>query len=46
MCIVDPAERRLAERGGLAGLFASHPPIRERAARLRAMAYQPQPAGG
>jgi heat shock protein HtpX len=40
MCIVDPAERRLADSEGFAGRFASHPPIRERIARLEAMAYR------
>lgn len=38
MCIVDPGERRLT--GERASIFASHPPIRVRIARLRAMAYQ------
>jgi heat shock protein HtpX len=41
MCIIDPAERRISSRPGLLGdVFASHPPIRERIARLRAMAYE------
>ncbi len=41
LCIVDPAERRVSERPGLVGdVFASHPPMRERIARLRGMAYQ------
>jgi heat shock protein HtpX len=41
MCIVDPAERRISANPGLLGdVFASHPPIRERIARLRAMAYE------
>jgi len=40
LCIVDPGERRLAEREGLVGdLFASHPPIRQRIAQLKAMSY-------
>ncbi|HKP28675.1 MAG TPA: M48 family metallopeptidase [Gemmatimonadales bacterium] len=40
MCIVDPGERRLSERPGRLGdIFASHPPIGERVARLRTMAY-------
>lgn len=40
MCIVDPAERKLAEREGFVGnLLASHPPIRLRLARLRGMGY-------
>lgn len=41
LCIVDPAERRVSDRPGLVGdVFASHPPMRERIARLRGMAYQ------
>lgn len=41
LCIVDPAERKVSERSGLLGdVFASHPPMRERVARLRGMAYQ------
>lgn len=41
LCIVDPAERKVSERPGLVGdVFASHPPMRERVARLRGMAYQ------
>lgn len=43
MCIVDPSERRLEAKGGVLGAFASHPPIGQRVARLRAMAYE---AGG
>lgn len=40
LCIVDPAERRFAEHEGLFGdVFASHPPIRQRIAQLKAMAY-------
>jgi heat shock protein HtpX len=40
MCIVDPTERRFTEKEGFLGdLFASHPPIRLRLARLRGMAY-------
>jgi heat shock protein HtpX len=47
LCIVDPAERRLAEREGFLGdLFASHPPIRQRVAQLRAMAYAEQKRAG
>lgn len=41
MCIVDPSERRFADHGGWMGRFASHPPIRERLARLRAMSFLP-----
>jgi heat shock protein HtpX len=40
MCIVDPAERKLTSDTGPFARFASHPPIAERKARLRAMAYQ------
>ena len=42
LCIVDPAERSCRTgRGFLGDVFASHPPIRERVARLSGMAYQP-----
>jgi heat shock protein HtpX len=41
LCIVDPAERRLSDREGIVGdIFASHPPIRMRVARLKGMAFQ------
>lgn len=41
LCIVDPAERRISAHEGLLGdLFASHPPIRRRVARLTGMAFQ------
>jgi heat shock protein HtpX len=47
MCIVDPAEARLAEREGFVGnLLASHPPIRLRVARLHGMAYLAQNQAG
>ena len=47
LCIVDPAERRIAAREGLVGdVFASHPPIRQRIARLRGMSYQFAKQGG
>jgi heat shock protein HtpX len=40
MCIVDPAGSALAAKEGFLGnVFASHPPIRVRVARLRGMAY-------
>ncbi|MBX3145471.1 MAG: M48 family metallopeptidase [Gemmatimonadales bacterium] len=39
MCIVDPAERRFAGKSGFLGMMASHPPIEERVARLRAMSF-------
>jgi heat shock protein HtpX len=42
LCIMDPLERRLNEKEGfVADLFATHPPINERIARLEAIAYQP-----
>lgn len=45
MCIVDPAERRISANPGVLGdVFASHPPISLRIARLRGMAYQQQKA--
>lgn len=41
LCIADPRGRRINEReGGLAELFATHPPIAKRIALLREMAYQ------
>jgi heat shock protein HtpX len=41
LCIVDPAERRIASREGFVGdVFASHPPIRQRITRLKGMSYQ------
>ena len=47
LCIVDPGERRLSEQAGFfGGLFASHPPIRLRVARLRGMSYQRPAAEG
>jgi len=40
LCIVDPGERKLAAKVGfLGGLFESHPPIRQRVARLHGMGY-------
>jgi len=46
LCIVDPSERKVSERPGLVGdVFASHPPMRERVARLRGMAYQSSVVG-
>jgi heat shock protein HtpX len=42
MCITDPFESPWGEREGkMADLMATHPPIGERIARLRTMAYQP-----
>ncbi|HEX9894833.1 MAG TPA: M48 family metallopeptidase [Gemmatimonadales bacterium] len=46
MCIVDPGERRMSAKGGSGmSVFASHPPIGERIARLQAMGYQPVEGG-
>ena len=46
LCIADPSHRKLNEReGGLADLFGTHPPMRLRVARLRAMAFQAQKRG-
>ena len=40
LCIVDPAERKISSNEGFLGnLFASHPPMRLRLARLRGMGY-------
>jgi heat shock protein HtpX len=47
LCIIDPGERRFSEKEGLVGhLFASHPPIRLRLARLRGMGYAALKHGG
>ena len=41
LCIVDPGERKLSSREGKwADIFASHPPMKHRIARLKGMAYQ------
>ncbi|HEY4953921.1 MAG TPA: M48 family metalloprotease [Gemmatimonadaceae bacterium] len=41
LCIVDPFHSVWGDREGrFADLMATHPPLRERVARLRAMAYQ------
>ncbi|HEX5133837.1 MAG TPA: M48 family metalloprotease, partial [Thermoanaerobaculia bacterium] len=41
LCIADPRGREINEReGGLAELFATHPPIAKRIALLREMSYQ------
>jgi heat shock protein HtpX len=43
LCIVDPTGRPLERRRGrLADLFATHPPIEDRVAALRTMAYERQ----
>jgi heat shock protein HtpX len=41
LCIVDPVHSAVNAREGFVGdLLASHPPIRQRIARLRQMAFQ------
>jgi len=41
LCIADPTGRLSNQReGGVADLFATHPPMRNRVARLKAMAFQ------
>lgn len=41
LCIVDPSASQISAHEGLFGdVFASHPPIRLRVARLRGMGYQ------
>jgi len=43
LCIVDPYHSTWGDREGkMADLMATHPPLRERIARLRAMAYLPE----
>lgn len=47
LCIADPLGRKLSNREGrLADLFATHPPMSIRVARLRAMGYQAQKVAG
>lgn len=41
MCIVDPGDRAYAQKAGFLGRMASHPPMAQRLARLRAMSFQP-----
>jgi heat shock protein HtpX len=44
LCIVDPFHSVWGDREGkMADLMATHPPLGERIARLRAMAYLPEP---
>jgi heat shock protein HtpX len=46
LCIVDPTASRLSAREGRMGdIFASHPPIKTRIARLKGMAFQAAKAG-
>jgi heat shock protein HtpX len=46
MCIVDPFHSVWDDREGkVANLMATHPPLRERVARLREMAYEPVAQG-
>jgi heat shock protein HtpX len=43
LCIVDPFHSTWGDREGkFADLMATHPPLRDRVARLRAMAYLPE----
>lgn len=47
LCIADPLGRKMSNREGrLADLFATHPPMGMRVARLKAMGYQELKAAG
>ena len=47
LCIADPLGRNISARPGLLGdLFATHPPMAMRVARLRGMAFQAEKRGG
>lgn len=47
LCIADPLGRRVnLKQGFVADMFATHPPMALRVARLRAMGYQEQKASG
>lgn len=47
LCIADPLGRRMSAKAGLLGdLFATHPPMPLRVARLRAMAFRAEKSGG
>ena len=47
LCIADPLGRRVSQKAGFVGdLFATHPPMALRVARLRAMAFQSAKASG
>ncbi len=47
LCIADPLGRRMNLKEGLvADIFATHPPMAMRVARLKAMGYQEQKAAG
>ena len=47
LCIADPLGRKVTNMTGLVGdLFATHPPMAMRVARLKAMGYQAQKAAG
>lgn len=47
LCIADPLGRRVSARAGFVGdLFATHPPMSLRVARLKAMAFQTAKASG
>lgn len=47
LCIADPLGRKVTNMKGLIGdVFATHPPMAMRVARLKAMGYQAQKAAG
>lgn len=46
LCIVDPAGGMFANKEGLLGVFASHPPMNQRIIRLKGMAFQATKAAG
>ena len=47
LCIADPLGRRESSAKGAVGdLFATHPPMSVRVARLKAMAYRAEKSGG
>jgi len=47
LCIADPLGRRVSNMEGFVGdLFATHPPMAMRVAKLKAMGYQQQKADG
>jgi heat shock protein HtpX len=47
LCIADPLGRRVSSaKGALGDLFATHPPMSMRVARLKAMAFRAEKSGG